>query len=483
MRIGTTFKISGVLLMAFSFTMLTPIPIALYYGHGEAFPFYFAFMITLLTGFAIWLPTRGYHDPLKTQDGFIIVTLLWLLLTLFGSLPFALSHQPHASFTWAFFETMSGLSTTGATVLSRIDGLPQAVLYYRQQLQFLGGMGIIVLGVAILPLIGVGGLQLYRAESSRPVDEEKFTPRMAQTAKAMWLCYGILTLLCIVAFWACGMGLFDAVCYAFGTVSTGGYAPHTASISHYNSLTIYLVAMLFMILGSINFSCHYLALNKLSLKPYWKSFELKMFLLSLFFFGMVASLTLYYHDHYGLSESFIQGYFQVVSVGTSTGFISDSHYAEWPSFLPVLLVLIAVIGGCAGSTSGGIKMIRVLVVRQHIAREVKRLLHPQGIFPIKVGQQIISEDIVSSIYAFLGAYMILFVILWLMLLAMNLDPIVALSAVATCLANSGIALGHISNDFSALPTGALWVLSFAMLAGRLEIFTVLILFSRQFWKE
>ncbi len=477
-------KVLGVILMFFSLSMLTPVLISLHYHEHNEMPFWTSFGITFATGLLLWLWGQGSHAELRSRDGFLVVFLIWAVLGIYGALPFWLSPQPHLSWSDCLFECISGLTTTGATAIANIDSLPMSILYYRQQLQFLGGMGIIVLAVAIMPLIGVGGMQLYKAETTGPMKDNKLTPRITETAKALWIIYVGLNVLCALCYWAGGMSVFDAVCYAFSTISTGGYAPHNASIAYYPHAIIYIISMVFMILGGTNFSLHFVAFHRLNLKTYWHDSEFKAYVALLLILGLVTSIILFigaYHHH--LAQSILNGYYQVVSFMTTTGFVSDMHYNVWPLFLPVMLLLIGMIGACAGSTTGGVKVIRVVLFHRQIGREINRLIHPSGMFPLKLGNQVVPDRVMSGVWAFLAAYVSVFLIFWLLLMATGMDIVSAFSALATCISNTGPGLGEVSANFGTISATARWVLSLAMLLGRLEVFTILVLLSPAFWRR
>lgn len=484
MKFSATAKILGILLMFFSLSMLTPIPFSIYFHNHDAKPFLIAFCITFLVGFALRAAFYKSKEELRTRDGFIVVFLIWMVLGLFGCLPFILSYSPHMSFTDAFFETISGLTTTGATALHQIDGVPQSVLYYRSQLQFLGGMGIIVLAVAIMPLIGVGGMQLYKAETTGPMKDSKITPRITETAKALWLIYVGLTVLCGICYKVAGMSVFDAICYAFTTLSTGGYATHNASIAYYPHASIYIISIIFMILGGTNFSLHFLAFRKLKIRAYWNNSEFRAYIYILIAVSIITAVALELSSEYhSVAWASLNAVYQVVSFITTTGFVSDPHYATWPVFLPVMLILIGLLGTCAGSTTGGLKIIRAVLVKNQVSREIKSLIHPTGVFPIKLDDQVVPDRVMSSVWAFIGAYIALILIGWMLLLCTGMDAISSFSAICTCIANVGPGLGSLSSDFSQTNYFAMWVLSFAMLIGRLEIFTVLVLLSPAFWRR
>ena len=485
MQVRMTAKIFGVLLLFFSFSMLTPLIVSYYYHEHNQLPFIIAFIICFGSGIFLWFPNRHCQEELKTRSGFLIVFLTWTLSCCFGAIPFLLSYEPHLPFTRAFFEAVSDLTTVGATTITDLDALPKSILYYRQQLQFLGGMGVVVLAIAVMPLIGLGGMQLFKAETTGPSKETKITPRITETAKALWLIYLGLNIICAFLYWLFGMTPFDAICYAFSTVATGGAAPHDAGIAYYPHISIYLICMIFMLFGGINFTLHYLALYQRDFKVYWRNPESRAYLLWLSLIGILAALILSVHNYaQGNSvQILINSWFQVISFGTTTGYVTDSNFSNWPGIMPLLLVLLGVIGGCSGSTSGGIKIIRVLMVLKQIAREIKQLVHPQGVFTMRLGDQIINPKIAHTVFAFLAAYTGIFVLLWLALSASGIPIAVAFFALASCLSNVGTGLGAVAYNFSSFHGGSLWILASAMLIGRLDIFTVLILLSPVFWRR
>ncbi len=476
-------RVLGLLLSLFSLTMLPPVAIGLWYGDGAEVAFVLAFVTSLGTGLALWLPAASFRADLRLRDGFIIVVMFWVVLGFFGALPLALAENPHMSLADAVFESLSGLTTTGATVIVGIDELPHAILYYRQQLQWLGGMGIIVLAVAILPILGVGGMQLYRAETPGPMKDSKLTPRITETAKALWFIYLGLTVVCAAAYWLAGMTSFDAIAHAFSTVAIGGFSTHDLSIGYFNSATIEAIAVVFMLLAGMNFSLHFLAWRNLSVRPYWSDPEVRAYLTII---GVLAGVTTLYLIYAGTFSSFgsalHHGIFQAVSIGTTTGFTTAEYYA-WPGFLPVMLIFASFIGGCAGSTGGGMKVIRWLLIYHQGKREIKRLIHPNAQIPVKVGSKALGEQVISSVWGFFSLYVVTFSIMMLLLMATGLDQVTAFSAVAACLNNLGPGLGDVGANYAGLSDLAKWILVFAMMLGRLEIFTLLVLFTPSFWRR
>ncbi len=479
---GPTLRILGLLLMLFSLTMLPPIGISVIFDDGQIPLFGAAAGLIFGAGFISWLPARRQKRDLRIRDGFVITVLFWLVLGSAGSVPLALSEQLNLSMTDALFESISGLTTTGATVIVGLDHLPKSVLFYRQQLQWLGGMGIVVLAVAILPMLGIGGMQLYRAETPGPVKDAKLSPRIAETAKALWLIYLSLTAACALAYWISGMAIFDAICHAFSTIAIGGFSPYDASIGHFNSVSIETVAIIFMVISGMNFSLHFVAWHNNSLKHYLHDPEWKTYLLFLFGLSLLISLALVENGTYPVNEAFRKGIFEVVSIATTTGF-TTADYANWPTFIPFLLLMSAFIGACAGSTGGGIKIIRMLLLYKQGSREIKRLIHPNAVIPIKLGRKPVGSRVIDAVWGFLAAYVLIFAVLMLVCMALGEDPITAYSAVGACLNNLGPGLGDATLNYSTLSDGTKYVLSFAMLLGRLELFTLLVVLSPSFWEH
>jgi len=479
-------RILGMLLVAFSTTMLPPAGIALIMGEAALTAFLTAAGVLLLLGGVLWLPVRGVKRELRTRDGFFVVAMFWVALGLAGAIPLALAPQPHLPPVDAVFESVSGLTTTGATVIIGIDDLPASVLYYRQQLQWLGGMSITVLAVAVMPLLGIGGMQLYRAETPGSVKDAKLTPRLAQTVKGLWYVYLALTIVCMLAYWAAGMTFFDALCHAFTTISTAGFSTHDASMGYFDSALIEMIAVLFMAISGVSFALHFTVWRWRRLSNWVGDPELR------FFFGMlfatcvlvVVGLTLYgtAKSSYDVGEAWHHGIFQAVSFATTTGYGTASH-STWPAFLPVLLLLMSFMGGCAGSTSGGMKAIRVLLLLKQGRREILRLIHPQAVIPVKMGDRPVAERIIEAVWGFLAAYVAIFVILMLSMMALGLDQVTAFSATATSLNNLGPALGDVASTFAPVGRGPKLLACLGMILGRLEIFTLLVLLTPAFWRR
>ena len=476
-------RILGLLLMMFSLTMLPPIGFSLWYNDHSWLPFVEGFGLTLAAGFIIWLPVHRSKKDLRLRDGFLVVASFWTVLGTFGAAPLYLSPDLSMTFTDAVFESMSGLTTTGATVLTGLDQLPVSILYYRQQLQWLGGMGIIVLAVAVLPMLGVGGMQLYRAETPGPVKDTKLTPRITETAKALWYVYLAFTVTCMIAYRLAGMPLFDALCHAFSTVAIGGFSTHDASIGYYDSGLINGVSIVFMFVAGINFSLHFFAWRYVSVKHYVQDPEFRAYTVYLFCLSAVVVTALYYYRGFdNPGQTFLGGVFQAVSIATTTGFTTE-NFSIWPAALPVLLIFASFIGGSAGSTAGGIKVIRWLLVYKQGAREVARLVHPSAEIPVKLGNKAVQPRVVDAVWGFFAVYIVVFGAMLLLMMATGLDQVTAFSAVAATLNNLGPGLGDVASGFMSLSDPAKWVAIAGMLLGRLEIFTLLVLITPTFWRH
>ena len=483
MQFLTIQRILGILLSLFSITLLPPIAVSLYFHDGATQAFVSAFLLLILAGLFIWFPVRHHRKELKIRDGFLVVVMFWITLGLSGALPFFLTQVPEMSFTDAVFESMSGLTTTGATVLTGLDDLPEAVLFYRQFLQWLGGMGIVVLAVAILPLLGVGGMQLYRAETPGPMKDSKLTPRITETAKALWYIYLTLTVSCAIAYKWAGMSWFDAIGHSFSTVAIGGFSTHDASMGFFASPTIEIIAVIFMLIAGMNFSLHFLAWRHRSIRHYLGDSELRVYLSILAIISIVTSTYLYFtHTFDSPWAALHQGVFQAVSIGTTTGFTTADYYL-WPGFLPILLLMTSYIGGCAGSTGGGIKVIRVMLLFKQGYREVLQLIHPNAVFAIKVNNKALPSKVIGAVWGFFALYVFCFTVIHLFLMATGLDVVTSFSAVTACLNNLGPGLGDVGANFSEINAPAKWALCVAMLLGRLEIFTLLVVLTPAFWRR
>ncbi len=493
-------KVLGLLLMMFSVTFLPPMAIGWFDGDGTHMAFVLACFAVLLTGLLLWLPNARVSDDLRIRDGFIIVVLFWLVLAISGAIPLILAEQPHMPIVDAFFESMSGLTTTGATVLTGLDELPSSILYYRQQLQWLGGMGIIVLAVAIAPILGVGGMQLFRAETPGPRSHEKLTPRITSTAKALWALYLGMTLVCAIAYYLAGMSLFDAIGHSFSTLAIGGFSTHDASIGYFDSPLIEGIAIFFMLVAGMNFALHYTALHqvylprtkqgqkhfnlrRLHLSHYVRDSETRAFLLMIVIIAVPTTLLLFSTGIFeSWSDTLRQGLFQAVSIATTTGF-TTSNFSLWPGMLPVLLILASFVGGCAGSTAGGMKIVRAELLLKQGRREIQRLLHPNAVLHIKLNKRPVPDNVINAVWGFFSLYVLSFVTLALLMMLTGENIITAFSATAACLNNLGPGLGDVAKNYAGITDTGKWILGFAMLLGRLELFTLLVILTPAFWKR
>lgn len=476
-------RILGLLLMVYSSTMLIPVLVSLIYGDGGARQFLYAFAITLVAGLLCWLPVQNRKQDLRVRDGFVIVVLFWSVLGIFGAIPFMLGDQPDMDVADAVFESISGLTTTGATVISDIDHLPKSILFYRQQLQWLGGMGIIVLAVAILPMLGVGGMQLYRAEAPGPVKDNKLTPRITETAKALWYIYVSLTVACALAYWLCGMTVFDAISHSFSTVAIGGFSTHDASIGYFDSPSIELVTVIFMLLAGINFGLHFFAWRRRNILSYYQDPEFRFYITVLLSISVLVFIGLLLTSEY--SDPLLaarHALFETVSIGTTTGY-GVADFSSWHPLLATALIMGSFVGACAGSTGGGIKAIRVYLMFKQGLREIRRLIHPNAVMIIKLSNKAVPDRVIEAVWGFFGIYLISFCVLFLAMLATGLDFISGFSAVAACLNNLGPGIGTVAVHYGEVSDTAKWILCFAMLLGRLEIFTLLVLFTPMFWRH
>ncbi|NCC40804.1 MAG: potassium transporter [Gammaproteobacteria bacterium] len=475
-------RIIGVYALLFGVTLITPILVALWYRELDLGHFIWPMAGSLGLGALLWLTGRPrLRHELNVRDGYLIVALFWLLLSLLGAWPLwmGLGLSPID----ALFESASGLTTTGATVISGLDALPRSLLFYRQQLQWLGGMGLIVLGVAVMPMLGIAGMQLYRAEAPGPLKEEKLTPRLTQTARALWLIYVGLTLACAGGYWLAGMTPFDAVAHSLATVSTGGFSTHDASMAYFQSSAVEAVAVVFMLLAAINFGIHYLAWTQRDPLAYLRDLESRTFLGFVAAMVLLIALMLVWHGPYEqFHVSLRDATFEVVSIVTSTGF-GTVDFSHWPDFLPLLLIYASFVGGCGGSTAGGMKVLRVLLMVKQSMLEVRQLIHPRAVQPLRLGSRIVDPRLAHSIWAFFALYAFTVSILTLSMIHAGLAPLDAFSAVAACLNNLGPGLGEVAFSFQSVSDSGKLIGVSAMLLGRLEILTILVILSPDFWRQ
>ena len=509
MNVLVVLRILGLLLTLFSLTMLPPVVVSWIYSDGAAMAFVHSFLIILGAGLVLFLPLRRHRAELRIRDGFLVVAGFWVVLGFAGSVPLVLVEIPIMSFTDAVFEAVSGFTTTGATVLVGLDTLPHSVLWYRQQIQWFGGMGIIVLAVAILPVLGVGGMQLYRAEMPGPLKETKLTPRITETAKALWIIYVGLTVVAAVSFRLAGMSWFDAIGHAFASVGTAGFSTHDASFGHFNSPLIEWLGALFMLLGATGFALHFFAMRRLmpdihlrmrggvprfewprrrktsllgAISAYLQDPEFRTFMVIQAVLIVIIAGYLAMKGHHAPGESLTKAVFQSVSYGTTTGFTSADSTA-WPGALPVMLILASFIGGCAGSSAGGLKVLRWLLIFKQGWRELARLLHPNAVMTVKLGERGVPTRVTEAVWGFFSVYVVVFCVLMAVMMFIGLDQVTAFSAVAATLNNLGPGLGEVSTTFGTVPDAAKWVGTLAMILGRLEIFTLLVLLTPEFWRR
>ena len=481
MQIKSVIRILGLLLMLFSLAIIPPIIVSLVFQDNETWSFFYAGILIFVSGLLLWLPAAQAKTDLKLRDGFIIVVLFWFVLSSFASLPMILSDSLEISITNAIFESVSGLTTTGATILNEIDALPESILFYRQYLQWLGGLGIIVLAVAVLPMLGVGGMQLYKAEVAGPI-KNKITPRITETAKWLWIVYLTMTILCGLGYYFAGMTIFDSICHSFSTIAIGGFSTHDASFGFYDNQWIELVAIIFMLAAGLNFSLHYLAFKNKSIQAYKDDNESFSFIFITIFISILTILYIYQLTSEMNTREIIRNTFYAVSISTTTGF-TNANYFNYVGFLPILLILFSFVGGCAGSTAGGMKVIRVILLLKQCYRELIRLIHPNSKIKVKVGNSAINERTLETIWGFFAIYVFVFFTVMLLLMLSGLDFLTSFSAVAATINNLGPGQGEVINNYSNLTDVNKWILSFSMIVGRLEIFTLLVIFTPDFWRK
>lgn len=481
-RLKAILRVFGAVTALSSLIILPSLLLALFLHEKTLLPFIEAMLAPLTAGSLLWFIFRDSRYELRLRDGFLITGGLWFIASLVTAIPLYKA-LPHISYTDAVFESVSGLTTTGATILTGLDTLPRSLLFYRASLNFFGGMGIVILAVAVLPMLKIGGMHLFNAESTGPVKDNKLTPRIAETARTLWKVYFGLNIICALAYWFGGMSFFDAVTHALSTIATGGFSTHDASFGYWNSELLEAIATGFMILAGISFSMHWYAWRAATVSHYQTNSELRSYFSIIAVFSLIVAIYLLAWGVFDdFEQSFRHGVFQVVSNLTTTGFVSTG-FVQWPGMLPLLLIMIGFIGGCSGSAAGGMKVARVqMVVRQGL-RELKQLVHPKAQFLVTLGGKRVSESVVISVAGFCALYITVYLIMLLLLAGDGVDIETAFSSVAACLNNMGPALGKSAHDYRAMSDFSSWVLSFAMIIGRLEIFTVLVLFTPQFWQE
>jgi trk system potassium uptake protein len=483
-RLAVVLNLVAVVTIIFAVTMLLPLAVSLALHDNGELAHAEAMYFTALAGALAWMLTRHGPRDLRTRDGFLFVTLVWTVLPGFATLPL-LIYLPGLSFTEAYFETMSGLTATGATVLSGLDGLPPSLNLWRAQLQWLGGMGVIVLAVAVLPLLGIGGRQVLKAETPGPMKEQQLTPRIAQTAKGLWYVYALLTALCAIGYSWAGMDWVEALTHAFSTVSLGGFSSHDASFAHFNSPAVELVAIVFMLAGGINFGTHFLALRGLRLRPYALDPEMRAFLgvVGAAVFLIAGYLVLQgVYSNFGVALRYAA--FNVVSAATTTGY-ATVDYAAWPLFAALLMLLLCTFCSCSLSAGGGMKMMRALLLFQQAFRELARMVHPRALMPVKLGGQVVESHIIFAVLAYMLVYGVTMTAITMLLTATGLDFVTAFSASTATVNNLGPGLGNVgpASNYASFSTFQTWICTAAMLLGRLELITVFVLFTPAFWRK
>lgn len=477
-------NVLGRLLMLFSLAYVVPLAGSFAFSDGMAIDFALGMAITLAAGAIMFLTTRSHYRELKVRDGFLLVTLSWLLMGSIAAIPLKLVY-PDLSFTNALFETISAMTTTGGTVLSGLDNAPASVNLWRHELQWLGGLGIIVLAVAILPLLGVGGMQLYRAEMPGPMKEARITARIADTAKALYLVYAGATLACMLSLRVAGMTWFDALCHAFSTVSLGGFSTRDNSIAAFESPAIELVMMVFMLIGAINFATHFVAWRSRNLRSYLVDSEARAILVVMMATCLAMALFLHAKGAYAdFGAALRYGVFNMASVGLGAGFAS-ADYTRWPILAPMFMLFMSTLVASSGSTGSGIKMVRTLILMKQGFRELHKLLHPAAAEQVKLGTVPVPNKVVLSVLAFLFLYAASVAAVTLALIASGMDLEHALSGALACINNLGPGLGAIgpAGNYASLTDAQKWICMFAMMLGRLEIMSVLVLFTRSFWRK
>jgi trk system potassium uptake protein TrkH len=476
-------RVLALLIFMFGLTMLVPLGLSWFLRDGAESAFDEAALLTLGTGLGLWYATRNEKRDLTIRDGFLMVALVWTVLPIYAALPLVI--QLDASFTDAYFEAVSGLTTTGATVFEGLDTLPVSINFWRTQLVWLGGMGLIVLAVAILPLLGIGGRQMFKAETPGPMKDSKMTPRLAQTAKGLWGVYALVTGCCILCFHWAGMTWLDAIMHSFSTMGLGGFSSHDASFGFFDSPAIEAVCIFFMLLAGMNFATHFMALSGRSFRPYGHDPEARWFLVVTI--GSVIGIAIFLDVHGvypGFAEALRFSAFNVVSIATTTGF-ANTDYNLWPFFAPLWMLFLCSFATSAGSTGGGIKMIRAMLLYKQVYRELIRAMHPNAVHPVKIGSSLVPNNILFAVLAFAFLYMVSIVSMTLILSFTGLEIITAFSAVVASINNTGPGLNQVgpAANFGGLSDFQTWVCTFAMLLGRLEIFTLLVVMTPAFWRK
>ena len=480
-------RVLGMLIMLFALAMGVPLAVSWFWQDGVWQVYPLSMGITLLAGLSLLLGLNRYKQELQPRHGVMLVSLVWALLPLFAALPLMLACAAVGrpmTFTHAYFEAVSGLTTTGSTVLSSLDTLPVSVNVWRTFLQWIGGMGILILAVAILPLLGVGGAQLFKAEAAGPIKDTKLTPRMTETAKGLWGVYALFSVACALAYWWGGMSPLDALMHMFTTVSLGGLSSHDASFAFFQSPLLEAIALFFMLLCSCNFALYFVAMRKGHWRGFWRDPELRATFTALLGGGLVVALLLWVKGVYGPLESLRHGVFHVVSVATTTGY-ATVDYLSWPVFAPVFMLMLSGVATSAGSTGGGIKMMRMLVLLKQARRELTRLVHPNAVQPVHLGGSVVDNRMIFSVMAFMLVYGGTIIVLSMLLMLTDLDPLTAFSAVIASVNCTGPGLGSVgpASNYTVLTDFQTWVCTLGMLLGRLEILSFMALLTPAFWRR
>ncbi len=480
-------RVLGALLALFAVSMGVPLAASLWAREGLWQHYATAIAVTSMASALLWGGLRAHKRELLPRHGVMLVSVVWAILPLFAALPLLL--VMHAidrplSFTHAYFESVSGLTTTGATVLAELDRLPLSVNMWRTFMQWIGGMGILILAVAVLPLLGVGGSQLFKAEAAGPVKDTKLTPRMTETAKGLWGVYVVFSLVCALAFWLGGMTPPDAIMHMFATVSLGGLSPHDASFAYFESPLLETIALVFMLCASCNFALYFIALRKGNWRGFWRDPEMRATITALLGGGLLVALLLWVKGVYDPLQALRHGMFNVVSVATTTGF-ATTDYLGWPVFAPVFMLLLSGVATSAGSTGGGIKMVRMLILLKQARREMTRIVHPRAVQPVRLGDRVVDNRMIFSVLAFMLVYGATVITLSMVLLLTDLDMVTAFSAVLASVHCMGPGLGMLgpASNFAVLTDFQLWVCTLAMLLGRLEILSFMALLTPAFWRR
>lgn len=483
-RLFPLLHVLGLVIAMFGMSMLLPLGVAEWTGDAACEAYDIGALVTVGTGLLFWLIARPYRRELKARDGYLLVVLIWLLLPAFAALPL-LYFMPDLSFTDAYFETMSGLTATGATVLSGLDNLPASINIWRAQLHLIGGLGVIVLVVAVLPLLGVGGRQMFKAETPGPMKDSKLTPRMTETAKGLWAVYLAITALCFTAFYWAGMSGVDALVHAFSVMGLGGFSSHDASLGYFDSQLIEFIAEGFALFAGISFVVHFQAVRSGSLAPYRFDVELRWFLGIVLGSCLVLATILWWQEVYpDYGQALRYATFNTISVATTLGF-ANADYAQWPIFTGLWLLFLCSFSTSSGSTGGGIKMMRAVLLYKQVYRELKHLLHPAAQLPVRLGDMAVPNKVLFAVLGFMFIYVALIVVLSFALIASGLDVFTAFSAVVASINNTGPGLGQVgpASNYSVLNNFQTWVCTLAMLLGRLELFTLLVVFTPAFWRK